>query len=260
MTDSHETNVTLNSEALDEHARQAGLEETSQQSQVENADMENEKVTVFEQKSSKAEVIERLKELSRDIDNINKAELDFLKQNFYKLHKAEIEAAKKTFIENGGEESAFVPQPDPEEEVYKTVMKEIKEKRNELLAVQEQQKEENLQKKLAIIEKLKALIENPEDANKNYNEFKQLQQEWNSIKLIPATKVNELWKNYQHNVEKFYDILKLNNEFREYDFKKNLEIKTHLCEAAERLASEADVVSAFHQLQKLYMKRILQNP
>ncbi len=254
MTDSHETNVTLNSEALDEHARQAGLEEASQQSQVENADMENEKVTVFEQKSSKAEVIERLKELSRDIDNINKAELDFLKQNFYKLHKAEIEAAKKTFIENGGEESAFVPQPDPEEEIYKTVMKEIKEKRNALLAVQEQQKEENLQKKLAIIEKLKALIENPEDANKNYNEFKQLQQEWNSIKLIPATKVNELWKNYQHNVEKFYDILKLNNEFREYDFKKNLEIKTHLCEAAERLAGEPDVVSAFHQLQKLHQE------
>ena len=212
MTDSHETNVTLNSEALDEHARQAGLEEASQQSQVENADMENEKVTVFEQKSSKAEVIERLKELSRDIDNINKAELDFLKQNFYKLHKAEIEAAKKTFIENGGEESAFVPQPDPEEEIYKTVMKEIKEKRNALLAVQEQQKEENLQKKLAIIEKLKALIENPEDANKNYNEF------------------------------------------REYDFKKNLEIKTHLCEAAERLAGEPDVVSAFHQLQKLHQE------
>ncbi len=254
MTDSHETNVTLSSEALDERAREAGSEETSQMSSVENADMKNEKATVFEQKSSKAEVIERLKELSRDTDSINKAELDFLKQNFYKLHKAEIESAKKTFVENGGEESDFVPQPDPEENAYKAVMKEIKERRNELLAVQEQHKEENLQKKLAIIEKLKALIESPEDANRNYNEFKQLQQEWNSIKLIPVTKVNELWNNYQHNVEVFYDILKLNNEFREYDFKKNLEIKTRLCEAAERLAEEPDVVSAFHQLQKLHQE------
>lgn len=112
----------------------------------------------------------------------------------------------------------------------------------------------NLQVKLSIIEELKELVESPDDANKSYTEFKKLQQQWNEVKLVPQAKVNELWKNYQLYVEKFYDLLKLNNEFREYDFKKNLEIKTHLCEAAEKLADEADVVSAFHQLQKLHQE------
>ncbi len=107
---------------------------------------------------------------------------------------------------------------------------------------------------LSIIEELKELVESPDDANKSYTEFKKLQQQWNEVKLVPQAKVNELWKNYQLYVEKFYDLLKLNNEFREYDFKKNLEIKTHLCEAAEKLADEADVVSAFHQLQKLHQE------
>lgn len=130
----------------------------------------------------------------------------------------------------------------------------IKEKRSALAAEIEKQKEENLQVKLSIIEELKELVESPDDANKSYNEFKKLQQQWNEVKLVPQAKVNELWKNYQLYVEKFYDILKLNNEFREYDFKKNLEIKTHLCEAAEKLADEQDVVSAFHQLQKLHQE------
>ena len=128
----------------------------------------------------------------------------------------------------------------------------IKEKRNELAAEQEKQKELNYQVKLSIIEELKELTESPDDANKNFTEFKKLQQQWNEVTLVPQAKVNELWKNYQLYVEKFYDLLKLNNEFREYDFKKNLEIKTHLCEAAEKLADEPDVISAFHQLQKLH--------
>ena len=130
----------------------------------------------------------------------------------------------------------------------------IKEKRSKLVAEQERQKEENLQVKLSIIEELKELVESGDDANKSYTEFKKLQQQWNETKLVPQGKVNELWKNYQLYVEKFYDLLKLNNEFREYDFKKNLEIKTHLCEAAEKLADEEDVVSAFHQLQKLHQE------
>ena len=140
------------------------------------------------------------------------------------------------------------------EEEFKSLMAAIKEKRSALAAEIEKQKEENLQVKLSIIEELKELVESPDDANKSYNEFKKLQQQWNEVKLVPQAKVNELWKNYQLYVEKFYDILKLNNEFREYDFKKNLEIKTHLCEAAEKLADEQDVVSAFHQLQKLHQE------
>lgn len=204
--------------------------------------------------STKEEVLLRLKEVAQDAENANKQELDGLKQTFYKIHNAEIEAAKKTFVENGGAEEEFIAQPSSVEEEFKSLMAAIKEKRSALAAEIEKQKEENLQVKLSIIEELKELVESPDDANKSYNEFKKLQQQWNEVKLVPQAKVNELWKNYQLYVEKFYDILKLNNEFREYDFKKNLEIKTHLCEAAEKLADEQDVVSAFHQLQKLHQE------
>lgn len=214
---------------------------------------ETENVTL-PSKLTKEEVIQRLKEIDEDACNADKQEIDALKQNFYKLHKAEQEAARKTFIEGGGKAEEFTPTPDPQEAEFKQVMGSIKEKRNTLTAAQEQEKEENLAKKLAILDKMKEFTETPEDTGKRYNEFKQLQQEWNEIKQVPAAKVNELWKSYQLYTEKFYDMLKLNNEFREYDFKKNLEAKLHLCEAAEKLATEPDVVSAFHQLQKLHQE------
>ena len=206
------------------------------------------------QKLTKEEILTKLKEVVADVENVAKPEIDSLKQSFYKLHNAEQEAAKKLFIENGGAAENFVPQTDSVEEEFKNIMSVIKEKRSALTAELEKQKEMNLQIKLSIIEELKELVESPDDANKSYTEFKKLQQQWNEVKLVPQAKVNELWKNYQLYVEKFYDLLKLNNEFREYDFKKNLEIKTHLCEAAEKLADEADVVSAFHQLQKLHQE------
>ena len=214
---------------------------------------ETENVTL-PSKLTKEEVIQRLKEIDEDACNADKQEIDALKQNFYKLHKAEQEAARKAFIEGGGKAEEFTPTPDPQEAEFKQVMGSIKEKRNTLTAAQEQEKEENLAKKLAILDKMKEFTEIPEDTGKRYNEFKQLQQEWNEIKQVPAAKVNELWKSYQLYTEKFYDMLKLNNEFREYDFKKNLEAKLHLCEAAEKLATEPDVVSAFHQLQKLHQE------
>ena len=214
---------------------------------------ETENVTL-PSKLTKEEVIQRLKKIDEDACNADKQEIDALKQNFYKLHKAEQEAARKAFIEGGGKAEEFTPTPDPQEAEFKQVMGSIKEKRNTLTAAQEQEKEENLAKKLAILDKMKEFTETPEDTGKRYNEFKQLQQEWNEIKQVPAAKVNELWKSYQLYTEKFYDMLKLNNEFREYDFKKNLEAKLHLCEAAEKLATEPDVVSAFHQLQKLHQE------
>ena len=206
------------------------------------------------QKITKEEILAKLKGVITNVENAAKSEIDGLKQAFYKLHNAEQEVAKKQFIENGGVAEDFVPQADALEEEFKNIMSVIKEKRSALTAELEKQKELNLQIKLSIIEELKELVESPEDANKNYTEFKKLQQQWNEVKLIPQAKINELWKNYQLYVEKFYDLLKLNNEFREYDFKKNLEIKTHLCEAAEKLADEPDVVSAFHQLQKLHQE------
>ena len=205
-------------------------------------------------RQTQEEVVARLTEINKDACNADKQEIDYLKQTFYKLHKAEQEAARKAFMDEGGNPDDFVPAPDPWETRFKEIMSSIKEKRSIMAAEQEQEKEENLQKKLAILDKMKALTETTEDTSKIYNEFKQLQQEWNEIKQVPANKVNELWKSYQLYTEKFYDMVKLNNEFREYDFKKNLEQKTHLCEAAEKLAEEPDVVSAFHQLQKLHQE------
>lgn len=200
------------------------------------------------------EVIARLKEIDQDACNADKQEIDQLKQSFYKSYKADQEAARKAFVEGGGKPEEFVSPSAALEEEFKQVMGSIKEKRSVMLAAQEQEKEENLKKKLDILEKMKLLTDSNEDTNKIYNEFKQLQQEWNETGQVPAGRQNELFRNYQLYSEKFYDMVKLNNEFREYDFKKNLELKTHLCEAAEKLAEEPDVVSAFHQLQKLHQE------
>ena len=207
-----------------------------------------------EPKLTKPEIVRRLKEINENMSDADKQEVDQLKQTFYKLHKTEQEAVRKAFIEGGGNAEDFIPVPDPDEKDFKEVMKSIKEKRSAMVAVQEKEKEENLLRKENILEKMKAMVESSEDTGKIYNDFKQLQQEWNEIGQVPAPKVNELWKNYQLYTEKFYDMVKLNNEFREYDFKKNLEQKTHLCEAAEKLAEEPDAISAFHQLQKLHQE------
>ena len=203
---------------------------------------------------SKEEVITRLQAINQQEELTDKTELDTLKQTFYRLRNAEVEAAQKAFEENGGDAAAFVAPKDDLETQFKEIMSSIREKRNALKAAEEQEKQANLEKKLTIIEQMKELADSPEDANKAYHEFKKLQAEWNEIKNIPADKTNELWKSYQLQTEKFYDLLKLNNEFREYDFKKNLGIKIQLCEAAEKLATEEDVISAFHQLQKLHQE------
>lgn len=253
MTDTHDTNLPEKPVELEEEKKTAEVSEPAT-TETPAEEIVSEKPVEPVQKLTKEEILAKLKEVVADVENVAKPEIDGLKQFFYKLHNAEQEAARKLFIENGGAAENFVPQTDSVEEEFKNIMSVIKEKRSALTAELEKQKEMNLQVKLSIIEELKELVESPDDANKSYTEFKKLQQQWNEVKLVPQAKVNELWKNYQLYVEKFYDLLKLNNEFREYDFKKNLEIKTHLCEAAEKLADEADVVSAFHQLQKLHQE------
>lgn len=203
---------------------------------------------------NKKEVIARLKEIAHEDDNPKKDEVDYLKTIFYKLHFAEREADMKAYIDGGGDPAEYKVVPDEDEEEFKAEMGVIKEKRAKIFLEQEKEKQENLTRKLDIIEKIKAMLTSPDEANKSYQDFKKLQQEWKEIKLVPAEKANELWRNYQLYVEQYYDLLKLNNEAREYDFKKNLEIKTRLCEAAEKLADESDVISAFHQLQKLHQE------
>ena len=201
---------------------------------------------------TKKEVLDRIKEIAHGDENPQKEEIDYLKTSFYKLHIAEREANLKAYIDGGGDPEAYQITPDEDEEVFKAEMGIIKEKRAKLFKEQEAEKLVNLEKKLAIIEKIKSMITSPEEANKAYQEFKALQAEWREIKNVPADKANELWRNYQLYVEQFYDLLKLNNEAREYDFKKNFGLKTKLCEAAEKLADEPDIISAFHQLQKLH--------
>ena len=203
---------------------------------------------------SKKEVLERVTELAHGEAMPSKDEVDLLKTIFYKLHIAEREAALKEFIDGGGNPDEYQITPDEDEEKFKAEMSLIKERRAHQFQELENEKQENLKRKLEIIEKVKGMVTSPDNANRSYQEFKKLQQEWKEIKAVPAEKANELWRNYQLYVEKFYDLLKLNSEAREYDFRKNLEIKTKLCEAAEKLANEPDVISAFHQLQELHQQ------
>lgn len=204
--------------------------------------------------NSKKEIVERLKEIANSEDTPEKAEIDYLKTSFYRIHTAERDAQQKAYIEAGGDPDKYQVLPDEEEEEFRAEMTIIKEKRQKAFLEQEELKQENLKKKESIIDRIKAMATTPEEANKNFQEFKSLQQEWKTIKPVPVEKVNELWRNYQLYVEQFYDLLNLNREAREYDFKKNLEKKTQLCEAAEKLADEQDVISAFHQLQDLHQE------
>ena len=203
---------------------------------------------------TKAEVLRRVQDIAHGEEAPQKEEVDYLKTAFYKLHIAEREAKLKAYLDAGGDPEQYVITPDEDEEKFKAEMGIIKERRAKIFKEQEAEKQENLVKKLAIIDKIKAMITTPEDANKNYQDFKALQQQWREIKNVPAEKANELWRNYQLYVEQFYDMLRLNSEAREYDFKKNKEQKERLCKAAEDLAEEEDVISAFHQLQKLHQE------
>lgn len=239
-----------------ENTLKEGTISEEQQVKETSVPVENTATTLTNSKNykSKAEIIERLKEIVGNEENPTKEELDHLKTSFYKLHIAEREAQQKAYLEAGGDPDKYVLVPDEAEDVFKAEMGVIKERRAKLFLQQEAEKQENLEKKLNIIERIKNMASSPEEANKNYNEFKELQQQWKDIKNVPADKANELWRNYQLYVEQYYDQLNLNREAREYDFKKNLGIKNHLCEAAEKLAEEPDVISAFHQLQELHQQ------
>ena len=204
--------------------------------------------------TTKQETLERVREIAHGEEAPRKEEVDYLKTVFYKLHIAERDVQQREYLEAGGNPDTYSVLPDDDEEAFKAEMIIIKERRAKLFQEKEAEKAENLKRKLEIIEKIKAMAISPDEANKSYLQFKELQQEWKEIKAVPAEKANELWRNYQLYVEQFYDLLKLNSEAREYDFKKNLERKTKLCEAAEKLADESDVISAFHQLQELHQQ------
>ena len=251
-------NEVIKEEVVKMPAEEATAESTSQVETEEAAPTEDALAPTEEEPrkvyETKAEILERVREIAHGEETPQKDDVDYLKTAFYKLHIAEREAKLKAYIDGGGDPEQYQITPDETEEAFKAEMGIIKEKRAKIFKEQEAEKQENLTKKLAIIEKIKTMITTPEDANKSYKEFQTLQQQWREIKNVPAEKANELWRNYQLYVEQFYDMLRLNSEARELDFKKNLEAKTRLCEVAEKLADEEDVISAFHQLQKLHQE------
>ncbi len=211
-----------------------------------------EELTQQQPVATREEVISRLQEMVGDISLAKRAELESLKQVFYKQLKAAQEEQIAAYVAGGGTAEEFKPQMDPLEEQFRKLMNIIREKKAAAQEAQEIVQQENYRRKLDILDRFKALIEKANTEGAPYSEFKTILQEWKDIKEVPADKVGELWKTFQQYAEQFYDIQKLNNEFREYDFRKNMEAKIAICEEAERLAEDPDVVQAFRKLQKLH--------
>ena len=251
-----EEQTTVQAAAEVDKAQEVQADAPVSEEPVQNENSETEVTTAEEPDrktyTSKKEVLERIREIAHNDENPEKDEVEYLKSTFYRLHIAEREEQQKAYLEEGGDPEKYQVRPDDVEEAFKAEMQVIKEKRAKLFQKQEEERANNLKHREEIIEKIKNMATSPEEANKSFNAFKQLQQEWKEIGAVPPEKANETWKTYQLYVEQFYDLLNLNREAREYDFKKNLEQKTHLCEEAEKLAEETDIISAFHQLQELH--------
>ena len=251
-----EEQTTVQAAAEVDKAQEVQADAPVSEDPVQNENSETEVTTAEEPDrktyTSKKEVLERIREIAHSDENPEKDEVEYLKSTFYRLHIAEREEQQKAYLEEGGDPEKYQVRPDDVEEAFKAEMQVIKEKRAKLFQKQEEERANNLKHREEIIEKIKNMATSPEEANKSFNAFKQLQQEWKEIGAVPPEKANETWKTYQLYVEQFYDLLNLNREAREYDFKKNLEQKTRLCEEAEKLAEETDIISAFHQLQELH--------
>lgn len=254
MNDTHETNLPVEETGKLEETKAPEVTPENTAAEVEVTETVEEATANAVGKLSKEEILEKLTELVNAAAEATRNEVESLKQAFYKIHRAEVEELKKAFLENEGEEKDFVVPEDEDENKLKELLAVYKEKRVAILAEEDRVKAANYALKLQLIDQLKVLTESQDDFNKLYNDFKDIQQRWKEVKAVPQEHANELWKNYQTYSERFYDIIKINNQFRDYDFKKNLEMKTALCETVEKLQTEPDVVSAFHQLQKLHQQ------
>lgn len=237
-----------------EPAPEAPAESNAEPDEADAEPTEAEQHVAEQTFQTKEEVVARVQEIAQSGEAGDKTELNLLKQLFYKFHNAEVQEAFKAFVEAGGEEDKFVPEIDAAEPVFREAMQTIRERRAAIQETIEQQKQANLKRKLEILERIQQLASTPEEANKNFDEFKALQSEWKEIKAVPAERATELWKNYQLYVEQYYDLLKLGHELRDYDFKKNLETKMRLIQQAEALAENPDVLQAFNQLQTLHQE------
>lgn len=208
---------------------------------------------------TEGELVEKLKELLKSNPESYasiKGDVESIKQNFYRKLKTKNDELKSAFLADGGEESDFQPASNPLEDEIKELLTKYKEKRASELLRQESEKKVNLESKRRLLDELKALVDenNTDDFGKRIPVFQKIQQDWKSIGDIPASELNTVWREYQMYVESFYDNLKINKELRDYDFRKNLEAKSALCEQAEQLSEEEDVVVAFRKLQVLHEK------
>ncbi len=214
---------------------------------------EEKKEVVDYSKYTQIELVNALRDVLEENDDHDiKEEVEVIKSVFYKTLNENIEAAKKKFLEEGGDEKDFKPEEDPYEKDIKDLLRRYRQIRIEYSKKMESEKEENLKLKYAVIEKIKGLINNEESINKTFNEFRELQHEWREIGLVPQSKMKNLWDTYHFHVENFYDYIKINQELRDLDLKKNLEIKIKLCENAEELLVEPSIIKAFNTLQKYH--------
>ena len=246
-----------------ESKKQPEIIETPEKEEVKAIEEQSDKTdskSINYSAATKLELVDALKLLLENQVDTVKDEVELIKQLFYKKIKAEIDEQRKNFVEAGGAELDFIPEKDDLEDAFKALMNEYRSKKAALMAHIEKEKETNLIQKQHLLEQMKVLSESSDDVSVHINEFKALQQKWKSIGHVPQSASTELWKQYNLYQETFWDLIKINNELREYDFKKNLESKILLCEAAEKLADETDVVSAFQQLQKLHEEWHEQGP
>lgn len=256
--DNLEKDVTLNSEP----AIEAGETEEVKNEEVittqEHPTLEDEVMCAPAESDAgfssmdKGQLIEKLEEIVQQPIESIKGEVAAIKAAFFTLRKQELAAEKEEFLAKGNEESAFAAREDAHENRLKELLELVKEKRAEYIAAQEAVKEENLRKKREIIQQIEEITNDPDNINRQFPKVQQLQQDFKAVGPVPPTNETEVWKAYQLAVEKFYDLLKINKELRDYDFKKNLEIKQQLCNEAETLDEEADVVVAFKKLQELH--------
>ena len=238
------------------NAEQTKVQNVSEENvTIEDSQVEQPQEEVAKTSLSKEELLAALTELSqKEATDIGRDEVSRLKQQFYAIRKNEIEKEKAEFIANGNEEAAFAAKTDELEEKFKEALNVIKEKKAVLLAAQETERQNNFEQKAKILDEIKTLAADTDNVNRTFNRFKELQQEFKNVGEVPPTVATEQWKQYQDAVEAYYDQLKINKELRDYDFKKNLEIKQLICEEAEKLTEETDIIVAFKRLQDLHEK------
>jgi hypothetical protein len=248
-----ETSATVKAATSAETTKTEDVTAVAEAKSASENDIKSENQSVYV--SEKEEIISKLADIVvQDYSDKLKIKAEALRQAYYRLKEREISEARNAFIENGGDADAFTPEADPTEDRVKELTAIFRGKKAQFAEQNGKLQEDGINAKKTIIKRLEELLESKDDFYIVNNEFRQLQQRWKEIKHVPHDIANELWKEYQRLTEKFYDVLKINLEMRDYDFKKNLELKLGLCELAEKLTEAKDAVHAYFDMQNLFQE------